>query len=523
MSFFILNKNKFVNCLFQEVLRINQKDQIEDIIMINQAQEEGSSQSVVEELESSVVEELGSKVVEDLINSGLWPKVDVVEESQRPTITPSPRNGWKHPLFLNPSSTLGLLVCSICENVANNCSKCACKDEHLFCEECIVLWLDSSGKSVCPINQEVDLDRESLSPAHLARSIISEHYVQCITCITNIEIEKEEAGDGVEEKELTSCTWTGKLQNLSEHLHSCPSFQQSGSSILCPDCGTEVNDGLLKVHKMVCANRLVRCDNNGCKMSLPFQNKHKHAATCLYETVPCPYQESVGCNVSCYRKDLVEHVADTTHHVSCLVKTFADFKADSNLRMESVVSELQKENAVLKQDLYCLKVAVGTSIRGVFEHEYENYKIPGAASSTIFEIGGFKLQLNLTSDQPASSTKGGKPLPGNTALTLVVIEGWPAQISYKMEIINSNTPKVSNKGTGSHFFEYSKEASSLNMLQNDAMLTYVKNGKVTCRVDITIEIQNTWTVGNKLRPQVVAKAPPSPSGPPAKSRRASII
>lgn len=223
------------------------------------------------------------------------------------------------------------LLCSICLQAPVRPVRC--NAEHLFCKSCINSWLDEGHES-CPIDREV-LTKSSLQCARMARNIISEYDVRCISC--------NEEGNRSSFLLAPCCSWVGKFKHLEDHLtHNCGhtdiqctwegccwTGRRNDLASHVKDCNHRIETCewcksvalgiIMDGHRAICPSRPLSCKNRGCDEVFPLHEFILHEQFCQFAEVPCPYRRSIGCPHRCQRREMSAHILDASLHMACVI------------------------------------------------------------------------------------------------------------------------------------------------------------------------------------------------------------
>jgi len=102
-------------------------------------------------------------------------------------------------------------------------------------------------------------------------------------------------------------------QHMQKHLQT----QCLSRNHFCQYCREKGNYiELSTVHLEICLKLPVPCPNQSCSDKIPRDELNNHTdKECPYSIVPCP-QNDLGCNRQIPRKEIVEHLADVSTHMS---------------------------------------------------------------------------------------------------------------------------------------------------------------------------------------------------------------
>jgi hypothetical protein len=67
-------------------------------------------------------------------------------------------------------------------------------------------------------------------------------------------------------------------------------------------------------------------------------------------------------------------------------------------------------------------------------------------------------------------------------------KGWKALVKWEFQIINANDSSVSTSHSGEYIYETLGGCGAINLLTNETMRAYLKDGKVTFRAKVSVQM-----------------------------------
>jgi len=308
------------------------------------------------------------------------------------------------------------LLCGICLNVLEGPTSC-CKQGHIFCRICLDDVL-AMARPLCPSCRQ-RISEDSFSRIRYMEKAINELKIRCENGVDSKEDAKKEAK---KRKLDTTCTWTGQMQNLQEHLKKC-GFQKvkcchsecrvrrerrsieaheascNHRTIECERCGQDHALSDTKKHDGICPMKLMTC-RHGCGEQYARWDKMQHAAQCRHITVECSFP---GCQARLKRKDMPTHDVEMSQEHGQLCKETLNGLVEKLAEQEKEIELLRRFNSSSCPPLRTMVAFdLGQNrIHGGFEFE-NDYLSPE------FELGGMRLQLcwKFFSDCPECGSLG---------------------------------------------------------------------------------------------------------------------
>ena len=294
------------------------------------------------------------------------------------------------------------------------------------------------------------------------------------------------------------CGWRGKINDLETHTSECPYItvpctcvgcektvprgELGGHEAACEHrqvacangCGALVKVCDLEAHKSsICPRRPSLCPNAGCGATLPHDELQTHRdEQCQQEEVACPHAESLGCEHRCARCDMATHRADGQAHIQAMMGVVASLQKTAQ-EQQTKMQQLETENKQLKQ-------SIGW-VHDTCTWDVEGYKIPSFMLSPVFSVGGFEFKLSLDSGQLGE----GKDFTG---LYLHLTKGWKTPVKWELQIINANDRSITTSRSNELTFGKLEARGASKLLSNEAMKTYIKDGKVTVRAKVSVKM-----------------------------------
>ena len=118
-----------------------------------------------------------------------------------------------------------------------------CEAQHLFCLQCITMWLGTEDKP-CPLCNKEKLKASGLVPCPARDRLIENLEVSC------------KLSAMIARTEGRGCDWIGALSDLCDHL----SKRCRLSSVKCPHCSSSMKKFEMETHLETCPDRKVPCN-----------------------------------------------------------------------------------------------------------------------------------------------------------------------------------------------------------------------------------------------------------------------
>eukprot|EP01083_Nonionella_stella_P262309 892064_1 len=245
-------------------------------------------------------------------------------------------------IFLNQQNAYNY-KCSICQSVFMNPTSIGCRQDDMFCRECLEAYFADNAPKRCPSCRQRRLTKDNWRPCKYIDRIVQSEKVKCLLQFT-------------EKSEIYSCEWEGELIYLQKHITiDCPLYWmacddcqhpirrcdvQTHASIceekelLCASCDTMIARKEMAVHKRdLCPMTRLTCDE--CKtdvlrMYMQYHTNH----LCSEHQVECPFSK-YGCNAMIKRRLMNKHLTrDKVNHlelkVASLEQTIATMSTNNH-------------------------------------------------------------------------------------------------------------------------------------------------------------------------------------------------
>ena len=216
------------------------------------------------------------------------------------------------------------------------------------------------------------------------------------------------------------CGWVGELRSLDDHLTTCGyafvccpnrcEGKKRKKWLLCYDLDHHLNNEcpnrqyqcpyckvtkryryITTIHLGKCPKLEVPCPNIGCGVKVSRCDLSDHRSKCQFEKVPCKYAK-VGCEKEPLRRDLEQHVNDTTLHLPLAIETVC--------KQQEEIEELREEVKAIKEEQKMKVIgAAGQADSYVFkfsefyQHNLDNEEWYSPPFYT--HPGGYKMCINV--------------------------------------------------------------------------------------------------------------------------------
>ena len=314
--------------------------------------------------------------------------------------------GFCDKIFIGPHSES--FNCTICLQVMKDSVRCG--NDHHCCRSCMTTHIAANG-SRCPTCR-TGLP-SNLKSVNVINNLIGELSVRCHTAkdtppIAEQPAPKKKRGNASNNASSTaslSCSWTGQLKDLEDHMQSC------GFVIVkCrfEECNIRMLRRQLGNHEAICENRLVRCDlchddmklpqlvdhqavcpyrsiacPNECGEQFPLNSLETHRSTCPLEPVDCPWKALVGCEHRGPRRDMPAHSADAGCHFTGITRKLQEL-SDKNKELSDEIKTVVANPVFASSDMVMLPKAC-----------FEDY----VDSRSRAEIHNMLMATNMVRDQ----------------------------------------------------------------------------------------------------------------------------
>lgn len=340
-------------------------------------------------------------------------------------------------------------VCAVCNGVIDS-AVLGCPHGHAFCASCNHTLKERGTCALCHVN------------------IATWQPAPCLPLQNLIRILKVRCGRT--DNDASSCSWTGKLENLQKHDLSCEYLV-----VACTHKGCQFRCARrsLAAHQAVCEFKPVRCPLCNLEMQPDELNSHL-ANSCLEQTVPCPMQ-ACGCNIWPKRRDLAAHQIEQAEEHGRLAAALASRLQEAETRLNlsggwqpdpmqalSTLSRIREQatadqarEELVRRGALQLAIGIVVSQRRLLNVQIEGFgailAICTGAAPTVFKaltpLARMKLGAGPRPLAPNSDTSPPPPLPAPPGVgDQPIASPHPPNGSRKSN--NADSPRLSNQASG---------------------------------------------------------------------------
>lgn len=274
--------------------------------------------------------------------------------------------------------------CPLCKKALKNPLQTACG--HRFCQICL-------NRTVSGINRKCPVDGQIIDPVF--QDISCQRELLQLVCVCN--------------NQNHGCTWSGKLQNLTDHLSLCAYKEvqcpNAGCAIkllsqnlkehvevnclfkkaACLWCGVSISQAEQQNHKKICPRLPLSCPEGCGESSIPRNSIDDHLENhCTLAEIVCPFKNN-GCLFEARRDTVKEHCSEQSEkHLELLAKSLTA-RQKKEEEMNQTINTLTEEKRALEtqldnqrevlaaavQDMRVLQTRVANAERILSDHKKE--------------------------------------------------------------------------------------------------------------------------------------------------------
>lgn len=337
-NFFIVQEDAPENFFSNNDIKLDEEEQehCKNQLQIATSIEETEEIHVVKEMKANIevnkeINEDKSLNIVDNDKKADEPQVEVKEIEQVPLeascsiqVDPTPETKQIELVFTKAldiddfeescKSSVADFICPLCLGVYYN--PVTDSNSHIFCQTCIIKFLDHYSKNNIPIKCPVAQDNSDCNFEHikiipLINQILLKQTVKC-------------------KNRNKGCSWVGKLSQLESHIGTICLKQ----TIKCPfeTCCKEDFRENITFHETVCEYRVITCSD--CSSPISFINLENHISICGKHKISCSQ-----CNILCERERLDIHIKEECMN-SIIFCPYKDYGCNQALKRELMNNHL---------------------------------------------------------------------------------------------------------------------------------------------------------------------------------------